>query len=271
MPTTSPNLGLTLPTPNVDTGWGSTLNTDFTIIDNLFAAGGGGPSVGLNVGAGKTLNVGGTLVGAGTIILGSGDGTGTTTSPVIRGAARTGLNVLGAYLVIDAANGTGTGGSGDIVFRTAPPQASSSTPNTFVNKFAVGRDYVYAYDATAPAYDNTTKLATTAQVYSTVTTVKPVVVSGTSYTLLSTDQGSTIFTVSSSPTTITVPDNSSVPIPPWTRIDIIQYNSGQVTFSAAAGVLIYSSGSRLKLAGPVSGGTLVKTDTNVWALIGDLA
>ena len=269
MPTTTANLGLTLPTPNVDTGWGSTLNTDFTIIDNLFAAAGSGPSVGLNVGAGKTLNVGGTLVGAGTIILGSGDGTGTTTSPVIRGAARTGLNVLGAYLVIDAANGTGTGGSGDIVFRTAPPQASSSTPNTFVNKFAVGRDYVYAYDATAPAYDNTTKLATTAQVYSTVTTAKPVGISG-NYTLIASDQGATVFS-NAGAAVITVPTNASVAFPMYTRIDFVQLGAGQVSFAGAAGVTIYSSGSRLKLANIYSAATLLKVATDGWVLIGDLA
>lgn len=271
MPTTSPNLGLTLPTPNVDTGWGSTLNTDFTIIDNVFAAAGTGPSVGLNVGSGKTLNVGGTLVGAGTIILGSGDGTNSAAAATIRGAAKTGTNVLGPYLVIDACNGTGNQGSGDIVFRTSPAGApSGSTPGVLANKFTVGRDYVYAFDATAPAYDNAAKLATTAQVYSTVTTVKPVVVSS-SYTLASSDQGATIFTTASTAMNITVPTNASVPIPQWSRIDIIQYGSGQVTFVAAGGVQVYSSGSRLKLAGPVSAATLVKTDTDVWALIGDLA
>lgn len=137
MPTTTANLGLTLPTPNVDTGWGGTLNTDFTIIDNLFAAAGSGPSVGLNVGAGKTLSVGGTLVGAGTVILGAGDGTGTTTAPTIRGAARTGTNVVGANLTIDAANGTGTGGSGGFYFRTAPAGTTGSTANTFQNSFSV--------------------------------------------------------------------------------------------------------------------------------------
>lgn len=130
MPTTSPNLGLTLPTPNVDTGWGSTLNTDFTIIDNVFAAAGTGPSVGLNVGSGKTLNIAGTLRAQNIIILGGGDGTGTTTAPVIRGAARTGTNEVGVNLTIDAPNGTGTGGSGSIIFRTAPPGANGSTPNT---------------------------------------------------------------------------------------------------------------------------------------------
>ena len=120
MSTTTANLSLTLPTPNVDTGWGSTLNTDFTLIDNLFALGGNGTSVGLNIGSGKSLGIGGTL------LLGTGDGTGSVTAPTIRGAARTGTNATGANLTIDAANGTGTGGSGAIIFRTAP--AGARTP-----------------------------------------------------------------------------------------------------------------------------------------------
>lgn len=131
MPTTTANLGLTLPTPNVDTGWGSTLNTDFTLIDNLFVAGGTGTSVGLNVGSGKTLGISGTL------LLGSGDGTGTTVAPTIRGAARTGTNVVGANLTIDAANGTGTGGSGAFVFRTAPAGSSGTIANTFQNSLVI--------------------------------------------------------------------------------------------------------------------------------------
>jgi len=131
MPTTTANLGLTLPTPNVDTGWGSTLNTDFTLIDNLFAAAGTGTSVGINVGTGKTLGVGGTL------LLGSGDGTGTVTAPTIRGAARTGTNVVGANLTIDAANGTGTGGSGSLIFRTAPATAGGTTPTTMQTRLVI--------------------------------------------------------------------------------------------------------------------------------------
>lgn len=130
MSTTTANLGLTLPTPNVDTGWGGTLNTDFTLIDNLFAADGSGTSVGVQVGSGKTLNAGGTIIAGGTMILGSGDGTGTVTAPTIRGAAKTGTNAVGANLTIDAANGTGSGGSGSIIFRTAPAAASGATANT---------------------------------------------------------------------------------------------------------------------------------------------
>lgn len=131
MATTTPNLGLTLPTPNVDTGWGSTLNTDFTTIDNLFAAAGSGTSVGLNVGSGKTLLLGGT------VLLGTGDGTGSLTAPTIRGPAATGSNVPGVNITVDASNGTGTGGSGKIVLRTAAAGGSGAAANTLRSSFEV--------------------------------------------------------------------------------------------------------------------------------------
>lgn len=137
MPTSTPNLNLTLPDPNVSVGWGGTLNADFTLIDNLFSANGSGTSIGINVGSGKTASIGGTLIAGGTVILGSGDNTNTVTSPVIRGAARTGTDVVGANLTIDACNGTGTGGSGKITFRTAPAGSSSSTANTFANRLVI--------------------------------------------------------------------------------------------------------------------------------------
>ena len=137
MATTTANLGLTLPTPNVDTGWGGTLNTDFTLIDDLFAANGSGTSVGLQVGTGKTLNAGGTIIAGGTMILGSGDGTGTVAAPTIRGAARTGTNAVGPDLTIDALNGTGSGGSGKIIFRTAPAGAAGVTANTMASRFEI--------------------------------------------------------------------------------------------------------------------------------------
>lgn len=271
MPTTSPNLGLTLPTPNVDTGWGSTLNTDFTIIDNLFAAGGGGPSVGLNVGAGKTLNVGGTLVGAGTIILGSGDGTNSAAAATIRGAAKTGTNVLGPYLVIDACNGTGNQGSGDIVFRTSPAGApSGSTPGVLANKFTVGRDYVYAFDATAPAYDNTTKLATTSHVRNTVSTVPPVQLAA-DYTVTINDFGYLFWSNSASAIRIIVPSAASVPFPNGTRIDLLRWGTGAFSVFANPGVYIQSVGSKYNLASQGSAASLYKILGDSWALIGDLA
>jgi microcystin-dependent protein len=140
MSTTTANLGLTLPTPNVDSGWGGTLNTDFTLLDDIFTANGSGTSVGLQVGTGKTLNAGGTIVAGGTMILGSGDGTNTVAAPTIRGTARTGTNAAGANLTIDAANGTGTGGSGNIIFRTAPASTTGSTANTMATVMEIKKD-----------------------------------------------------------------------------------------------------------------------------------
>lgn len=127
----TPNLNLALPEPNVDANWGVTLNADFTLIDNLFASNGSGTSIGVNVGSGKTLLLGGTM------LLGTGDGTGSVTAPTIRGAARTGTNAVGANLTIDAANGTGTGGSGSIILRTAPPAAAGTTANTMQNSVVI--------------------------------------------------------------------------------------------------------------------------------------
>jgi len=61
---------MTLPTVGGDTNvWGGYINSDLTILDNIFPTAGTGTSVGLNVGSGKTLTVAGTLTATGTVTL----------------------------------------------------------------------------------------------------------------------------------------------------------------------------------------------------------
>jgi len=62
---------------------------------------------------------------AGTAEFGSGDN-GTPVAETIRGAAASGTNIAGANLTVDASNGTGTGGSGALILRTAPAIGGAS-------------------------------------------------------------------------------------------------------------------------------------------------
>jgi len=66
--TTTSNLGLTKPEIGASAdSWGNKLNADLDLVDALFAAAGTGTSVGVNVGAGKTLAVAGTLNATGAV------------------------------------------------------------------------------------------------------------------------------------------------------------------------------------------------------------
>ena len=70
------------------------------------------------------------------IMLGSGDQS-TPAATIIRGPAAVGTNVAGASWTFDASNGTGTGGSGSIIWRTAPVAGSSSTSNTMTERMRI--------------------------------------------------------------------------------------------------------------------------------------
>lgn len=121
----------------------------------------------------------------------------------------------------------------------------------------------------AVAYADTAQIATTAQVFDTVTTVPENAQVGTAYTLVLGDAGRMVTLSNAAAITLTIPTAAAVAFPVGTRIDILQYGAGQVTVGGS--VTIRSVGGKLKLSGQYSGATLWKRATNEWALIGDIA
>lgn len=90
-----------------------------------------------------------------------------------------------------------------------------------------------------------------------------------SYTLVASDAGRFIQISHSSPVTLTVPTNASVAFPIGTQINIMQFGTAQITISGA-GITFLSSGNKLKTTDQYSVATLIKTDTNTWAVVGNL-
>src|SRR3989338_3548605 len=80
--------------------------------------------------------IGNNIFAHNTAIFGVGEA-GSPSATTIKGAAAAGLNIPGANLTLDASNGTGTGGSGALIFRTAPAAASSSTANTLAERWRI--------------------------------------------------------------------------------------------------------------------------------------
>lgn len=56
----------------------------------------------------------------------------------VRGGAASGTNAIGSNITFDASNGTGTGGSGDFIFRTAAPNVSTITYDTSASASSPG-------------------------------------------------------------------------------------------------------------------------------------
>jgi hypothetical protein len=93
---------------------------------------------------------------------------------------------------------------------------------------------------------------------------------GTTYTLVAADAGDLVTLTNSSPITVTVPTNASVPFATGSQITIIQSGSGNVTVVGDTGVTVSSADGDLKLRTQWSAATLIKTNTNNWVLIGDI-
>ena len=93
-----------------------------------------------------------------------------------------------------------------------------------------------------------------------------------SYPLVLTDKNKFIkMSITSTANTVTVPTHASVAFPIGSQIHIIQYGSGKTQILPVAGTpTIYATPGQF-LRAQYSSATLLKCDTNIWMLMGDLS
>lgn len=101
--------------------------------------------------------------------------------------------------------------------------------------------------------------------------------SSNAYTLVLGDQGDILLASNGATAgTINIPTNASVAFPTGTQITIIQTGAGQLTIQAAtpATTTVASTGATAtapKLRAQNSSATLIKTGTDTWYVVGDIA
>ena len=92
------------------------------------------------------------------------------------------------------------------------------------------------------------------------------------YTLFLTDKNKFIkMSVTTTANTVTVPTNASVAFPIGSQIHIIQYGSGKTQVIPVSGTVILYATPGAFLRAQYSAATLLKCDTNIWMLMGDLS
>ena len=93
-----------------------------------------------------------------------------------------------------------------------------------------------------------------------------------SYTLALTDKNKFIkMSVTSTANTVTVPTNASVAFPIGSQIHIIQYGTGKTQVIPVSGTVTIYATPGAYLRAQYSAATLLKCDTNIWMLMGDLS
>ena len=91
---------------------------------------------------------------------------------------------------------------------------------------------------------------------------------GTTYTLVLSDKNKLVTLSNAGAITLTVPTNASAAFATGAQVNIQQIGAGQVSVVGAGGVTLTGTGTKLRTQ--YSAGTLIKTGTDSWTLVGDL-
>ena len=92
---------------------------------------------------------------------------------------------------------------------------------------------------------------------------------GTTYTLVLTDNGRLVTLNNAVAITVTVPLNATVAFPIGAIVNLQQIGAGQVTVAGASGVTLNGTGTSTRVQW--SAASLIKTATDTWTLIGDIS
>lgn len=177
-----------------------------------------------------------------------------------------------------------TGGTNAVIGSgvTVAVQASSGATSGYLSSTDWttfnGKQAALGYTAENVANKDTTVTLGTSDTYypsqkavkSYVDTAQINTQTGTTYTFALTDAGKLVTFGSGSATTVTIDTFANVAFPTGTQIDCVQLGAGKVTFAGAGGVTVNSKDSNKAIGAQYVGVTLIKTDTNVWLLLGDL-
>jgi hypothetical protein len=215
--------------------------------------------------------------------------TGVPETATITAAARTVLDDATVAAMVDTLGGTAAQGTGAIVRATSPtlttpnigtPSAGTLTSCTGLPTAGLVDDAVTNAKLAnmAASTFKARKTASTGDpedctVLEAQTLLNPLTINTQtdSYTLVLTDAGKLVQMNKGTANTLTVPKNSSVAFPTGTTILCGQIGAGLTTVSPVDGdVTINSRGAALKSGGQYAQWSLVKRDTDVWVMSGDI-
>jgi hypothetical protein len=219
-----------------------------------------GSEFGLNVGTG--LETAGTTLAVtyGTVAAALGT---TTAGTVNRAARQDHVHALPTAADIGAvANALISGSKGSLI----------SSNGTAVTALAVGSNDTLLVADSAQSTGLKWASLTASQIPTLTSDKVPTLtrsVQTGSYTLVLADAGDLVEMESGSAQTLTIPTNASVAFPVGTKIDVLQTGAGECSIAPVDGtVTLNSEGSKRKINAQWQAVTLIKRDTNSWALIG---